>query len=301
MPFNYTETIWLIGDGRSGTTWVSNLINHDKQYREMFEPFHPMFIPEVNFVLPHQYIRPDALTDKFKNILSDVLTGKLYHQRIDQEPPSKQQTRLLIKDIFVNLLSYSAFLQFPHVKIVLLIRNPFAMALSKYKKRNWCWVTEPLHLLNQKDLYADYLQPFEDVIRQTSARKNYILNQVLIWAIIHYIPLRQFNPSDIHLCFYEKVYANPDKEISQLFQFVRGTDSSVEVELDKNLVKKPSRILGSDVNLLSGSSPITSWQDELPQQIIDDGLEILQHFGFANAYDKHSIPDSDVFATHQKA
>ena len=44
MNKNYKEVIWLIGDVRSGTTWVSNLINHENKYRTMFEPFHPNYI-----------------------------------------------------------------------------------------------------------------------------------------------------------------------------------------------------------------------------------------------------------------
>ena len=34
------ETIWLIDNVCSGTTWVINLINHAKKYREKLEPFH---------------------------------------------------------------------------------------------------------------------------------------------------------------------------------------------------------------------------------------------------------------------
>jgi hypothetical protein len=36
--------VWVIGDGRSGTTWLMELINWRKTYREMFEPFHPRFV-----------------------------------------------------------------------------------------------------------------------------------------------------------------------------------------------------------------------------------------------------------------
>ena len=46
---SYQDAIWLVGEARSGTTWVSDLINWDKRYREMFEPFHPTFSEKFRF------------------------------------------------------------------------------------------------------------------------------------------------------------------------------------------------------------------------------------------------------------
>ncbi len=65
---NYKDVLWLIGDGRSGTTWVSSLINFDSHYREMFEPFHPAMVGEMDFLLPHQYVRPGDKHQKLEQI-----------------------------------------------------------------------------------------------------------------------------------------------------------------------------------------------------------------------------------------
>ena len=42
---DYRRSVYLAGDGRSGTTWISEIINCDNRYRYMFEPFHPSFVP----------------------------------------------------------------------------------------------------------------------------------------------------------------------------------------------------------------------------------------------------------------
>ena len=47
-------------------------------------------------------------------------------------------------------------------------------------------------------------------------------------------------------------------------------------------------------------SPVTSWRDDLSKQQIDDGLEILQHFGFENLYNKDSMPNMDILKNIQK-
>jgi len=292
---NYREIIWLLGDGRSGTTWVCDLINHDKTYREMFEPFHPKYVSDVSFIMPHQYIRPYELDEKIKKIANDIFSGKFTHERVDSANRSLLYKGIIVKDIFANLLCYSVWLQFQKVKPVLLLRNPFAVSLSKLKKKSWFWTTEPLDFLDQKDLYADYLFPFEDLIRQTSAKRDYILNQILIWSIINYIPLRQFNIGSIHICFYEKIYTYPKEEIYRIIKFVKDSPNINldEVKLSK-VVNRPSRVAGKGSNLLAGTSPITSWKDEIPPKIIDDGFNILQYFGFENLYNENSMPNEDV-------
>lgn len=115
---NYNEVIWLIGDGRSGTTWVSDLINHEKSYREMFEPFHPMLVRDANFIIPHQYMRRDGSNEDLEAFSAKVFSGKYTHERLDSENRSLRYSGLLIKDIFANLMSHWAVSQFQQVKPV---------------------------------------------------------------------------------------------------------------------------------------------------------------------------------------
>ena len=290
---NYSEVIWLIGDGRSGTTWISSLINHDKRYREMFEPFHPELLNQLDGFVPHQYFRQHESHDRLTAFATDIFNGKFTNARVDAGISNRSflYQGLLVKDIFANCLSYWAASQFPTIKPVLLIRNPFSVALSKYKKKHWFWVTEPLELLAQPALKEDFLLPFEDVIKSVSRENNYILKQVLIWSIINYVPLRQFAPDSIHVCFYENIYTQPSQEIAKLLQFVRGNRQSSLIDISKEVVEFPSRVAGPQSNLLSGTSPISSWQNEIDPQVIDRGLEILCNFGFESLYDELSMPN----------
>ena len=292
---NYDEVIWLIGDGRSGTTWVSDLLNHDRKYREMFEPFHPQHVDEMSFLAPHQYVRPDLSHDQLESIAADVFSGTFTHPVVDSANHSRLYSGLLIKDIFANLFAFWASLRFPNLKIILLIRNPFSVALSKHKKKDWYWVTDPILLLTQKHLYEDYLHPFEALIRKTGESDDYILRQILIWSIINYVPLKQFSPGHIHVTFYEEVYADPDSQVSSTFRFVKNTNVNCHVKLDEETVKRPSRVVSKESSLFLGKSPVTSWKDELSTRQIDAGLRILDAFGFAELYDEDSMPNRDAF------
>lgn len=291
---NYDEVIWLIGDGRSGTTWVADLINHDRKYREMFEPFHPQHVDEMSFLSPHQYIRPGDSHDQLESIASDVFSGTFTHPVVDSANHSHLYNGLLIKDIFANLFAYWASVRFPNLKIILLVRNPFSVALSKSKKKDWFWVTDPMLLLNQQNLYDDYLHPFEDLIRKTSESSDYILRQVLIWSIINYVPLKQFSPGQLHITFYEEVFADPNNQVSSAFRFVKNTRENCHVELNEETIKRPSRVVSKESSLFQGKSPVTSWKDELSLRQIDAGLNILNEFGLAELYDENSMPNKDV-------
>ena len=297
---NYRKVIWIIGDGRSGTTWVSDIINHDRKYREMFEPFHPYLVDSMKFMSPHQYVRPDDFNEEVANIASDVFSGKFLNERVDLNNYSLVYKGLLIKDIFSNLFSYWASLRFNHVMPILLIRNPFSVAISKHRKRNWDWATDPLCLLNQKFLYEDYLFKFEDIIKKISRKNNYILNQIVIWSIINYVPLCQFKEENIHVCFYEDIFVEPIREMSNVFKYINGCSEGGDANIALDVIKRPSRVTTSDGNLLSGVSPILSWKNELTPQLIDEGFEILQCFGFEDLYDDKSMPNSDVLKKYLK-
>ncbi len=289
---NYKEVVWLIGDGRSGTTWVANLLNHKKNYREMFEPFHPKTVDSMSFLKPHLYMRPQDSHSKLENAAKEIFCGKFIHPSVDPAVRSLTFSGLLIKDIFANLFSYWASRFFPDLKIILLIRNPFSVALSKYNRQNWFWMTDPSEFLKQPKLCEDYLSPFDDIIQKTSREADYITCQILIWSIINYVPLMQFSPNQIHVAFYEKIYANPNDEVSGIIAHTKVKGHPVR--LSKDIINQPSRVTNPDSGIIKGFSPITSWKSELSVRKIDAGLKILQCFGFEKLYDENSMPNRAV-------
>jgi len=281
----YKPKVWLTGDGRSGTTWISSLINNDKYFREVFEPFHPSFIPQMDFLSSHYYVRPNEENEKLYNISQKVFSGGLWNSRTDQENQIRIYKGLFVKDIFSNLFSNWVFHNFNDLKIILLIRNPFAVAASKYLKKDWIWVTDPMTLYNQDSLRKDHLKDHEDLIKRISNEGNYILKQILIWSIIHYVPFRQFKTDQIHLMFYENMYTNPQEELSKLSGYI-----GKEIEhISKEAFNKPSRVVGD--NFSKGKSPITSWKNDLPSSTIDEGMKILESFGLVDLYNQSSIPN----------
>ncbi len=191
---------------------------------------------------------------------------------------------LLVKDIFANLFAGWVSRNHPRVKVVLLVRNPFSVALSKLKKSEWIWVTDPMSLWNQAPLREDYLGEFEELIAKTSAENDFILNQVLIWSIIHHVPFKQFGSDRMRVVFYEDTVRHPREEIAGLSSFI-GKDLG---PLPGEIISKPSRVANGNVS--RQESRINSWKDQLPAGTIDKGLLILEKFGLGDLYDDEGLP-----------
>ena len=289
----FDNVIWLIGDGRSGTTWAASLINHHGCYRELFEPFNPFLVKKAAFLIPHQYQAQASANNLLEEVAGEIFKGKYIERGVERENSLKRYSGLLIKDVSANLFAYWITKKYAQVNVVLILRHPFAVALSKAKKPNWLWGDDPMMLWNQPKLREDYLRPFEELIFNTVAKEDYILNQVLIWCIINYIPLKQFSTDKLHVLFYEELYKQPDEEIGKVERFVT-LNTNLKVSIASEIIAKPSRVSGDQSNLLAGTSPLTSWKEEISPQQAQQGREIMAEFGLAELYDKDGIPNKSV-------
>jgi hypothetical protein len=173
---------------------------------------------------------------------------------------------------------------------VLLLRHPLAVAVSKRQKRHWFWVQEPLDLLNQPDLFHDYLRPHEETIRRVSADGDDIARHVLIWSIVNYVPLLQFRPDQLHVVFYEDVCARPAEEVSAVMRHVGGGDDGRAVRIDDRLVAKPSRVTDRASAVRQGGSPVDAWRRALTTAQIDSAIAILAEFGLDAMYSADPMP-----------
>ena len=297
----FKDPVWLLGDARSGTTWTASLINYDKSFRELFEPFNHRNVDEMRGVLPQLYLRPDEEDEDLEVFANRVFKGTFSNQWSDFENKRPFYRGLLIKDVWANLFSFWASRRFPEVKKLFLIRNPFAVALSKSKTMHWNWIADPLHFKKQDRLFADFLEPYEDLMEKTSHEKDCVVCQVLIWCILNMVPLKQFSIGELKIVFYEDMYLNPVDTTNAIFEYIQRPDRQLDPEVHRNVIKKPSSFASDKSNVWLGTSPLTTWKNELNTQQIDKGLEILHRFGFSDLYAKEDSPNIKVIEDMQRS
>lgn len=288
----YRRTVWLIGDGRSGTTWVSDILNWDKRYRELFEPFHPWHL-KAPFRM-HHYLRRDAKESELDYAIKAVFEGRVLDDRVNGGNHRLWYDGLLVKDIFANLLAAKVKQERPGIKIILLLRNPFAVAVSKRHKRHWHWMKEPVDFLKDSRLVEDYLAPYVELIER--CEDDFLLKQILIWAIIYFVTFRQFRRDEVYVLFYEQLYLSPEEEIGRLFAFLgkKRTDRAVSGAMEQ--FGKPSRVSGKESTVLRAISPIDGWREEVPEATFKKGCELLRAFGLDRLYDAQGLPRPEALA-----
>jgi len=255
----------------------------------MFEPFHPILVGPANGFARFQYIRPENRDKRFYDMAQAVFTGHFQHKRVDQYNRNYLFKGLLIKDIFANLFIKWVDIQFPAIRKVLILRHPCAVAVSKEKLKHWPWVTDPKDFLSQKNLHEDFLHPFENIIENT---RSYFERQILIWAIIHYVPLKQLSKGQIHLIFYEELCTDPETEIRHLFSYLG--DNQKEDFLDPRVLEQfrtPSQLSLKQSAINNNQNLINGWQNDVTNIQIFKAVQILNAFGLDQIYDHNLMPN----------
>jgi hypothetical protein len=272
---DHTGTIFLAGSGRSGTTWLSDLINHDSGYRQIFEPFHPRKVRDFRGFGSKQYLRPGDRREEFLEPARKAVTGGLRGGWTDRGGAPGARRRL-VKDIRANLLLGWLAENFPGMPIVLLMRHPCAVVSSRLALG---WRDNLDEAIAQGDLVEDHLLPVEERIR--SARDPFE-RHLFLWCIDNHVPLRQFSPGGIHLCFYENLLLDPDPELRRLFAFLgRDFDDGV---LDK--LERPS------FTSRRGSRPTADgWRSRVDGEQVARAGEVLGLFGLDRIYGPGTMPD----------
>ena len=273
---DHRSSVFLAGSGRSGTTWVSEIINHRNGHRLVFEPFHPGKVAICEDFRRKQYLRPDDRREEYLEPARRVLTGGLKNSWTDRFNRKFVARRRLIKDIRANLLLGWMHANFPEMPIVLLLRHPCAVAASRLALG---WRDNLLGTMEQEELVEDFLGPVEAEIR---AARDGFERHVFLWCIENYVPLRQFGPGEIHLAFYENFLARPEDEVRSLFAFLgESFDGRVYRAL-----RRPSPLSRK------GESPsVDAWCRSVSDSQLERAVEILALFGLDGVYGAGGLPD----------
>lgn len=275
------RTLYVAGGGKSGTTWIAELLNYRNEYRYMFEPLTPPYVPDFSHFRRGQYLRPGSRDPRYAGPLEALMTGRLRNRWVDHLNCVPVASQRLIKDVHANLLLKWVHSTFPGIRIVFVIRHPLAVIVSRLDTAP----VVPYHefdpnlerFLGQEDLVADFLAPF---VADIASASTPIEQHAYWWCIENYVPLRQFRPGEVHMVCYERLRWAPQEEVPRLATFVgRDFDESVFLKM-----RRPSRTAGYGNSLSRGIDPATAWTRRCSRDEIRKVLRILAKFGLDEIY-----------------
>ena len=281
--FNYDNTILLVGSARSGTTWIAEIINYDNKYRFLFEPLNPAKMDIVKHFYDRQYIRPNDQSSQFTKPIKMVLSGHVYGKWTNRQNSTPKTNKILIKDVSSHLFLKWIKGHCPQIPITFVMRHPCAVATARIRLRGW-FSHDLEEYLNQPELMEDFLAPFKDHIQNAQTEFEKI---IFVWCIENYIPLKQLQPNDLYIIFYENFCIDVEDEIAKLFAFLGDGYCSKDV---LEIAKRPSSFAVKHSAIKTGESLTENWKKYITVEQLERAIDILALFGLEHIYGKDSLP-----------
>lgn len=301
-----TQKIKIIaGSGRSGTTWVQDVMAEANNARPLFEPLHPAHMPTEALAYRtlgkddeakdmhrffHKILDPDfrdywcdyrvnerSVKLSFENLNSKSSIHRLLRRRKDLKTnrlrfgPLLDQQTTVMKIIRGNLM-------LPWLKqnlgadIALLVRHPCAVYHSRLGGTSW----DAFKLLEQykSDILLGemYLDEHRDYLNSGLSQSQ---AQVAVWCIENVVPIQKAGNEGYGVVHYEHLVECPDDSWQKVATFL-NLPNIPETET----TKRPSQMASS----LWAETPITKgnyqrWVGDIPREELSLIGETLDQMG----------------------
>jgi hypothetical protein len=283
-------TTLISGMGRSGTTWVAAVVNHDFSHRIVFEPFRPHVVHAARVFGPFAYVRPSDRDPARVAAAQAILSGRTPRGKVDRGHRGWVFQRRIVKGIRCNLMLGWLRAIRPRMPIVLVVRNPFAVAAS-WLRLGWGQVAGENRLevdviLAQEALLADF--PVISQAARAFDHSDPFERSMFQWAVAHMVPLRQLGAGAAHILHYEDMIRTPDDTVDELASYLglRIVGPGRQRALAANT---PTDFLGrgSDADRVE---LLREFRTVLSPRQLERGHEILASLGMDDLYDTHGLP-----------
>ncbi len=259
------QSIILAGSGRSGTTWIADLLTSYSNIQQIFEPLNPVWVTQASKVtgwgrdrriVRSKYLRSSDQHGDWEEFLQQMLTGRVRSWGwTDHKRTSYFPDRYLIKEIRMNLMLGYVYDRFQPT-IIYLVRHPCAVIHSQLKSG---WHASIADILSQEELVEDHLRPFLDQIEQV--RESRLGTLALWWALENSIALKELSLRPHVFIRYEGLLEQSFHDLSILFD---GTGAVIDEKAFQN-AKRPSRT-ARNVGGNYFYRPSAKWQRDLSDE-----------------------------------
>ena len=289
----FEDKLLVIGEGRSGTTWLANLLNFDNHYRMLFEPFQAEnFRPSISYQSEYPFPDSDG-SDVVDRHIQKVIRGNFISGHANVQFPKALYRGLLIKDISAQLIIDQLCDSAPEMRRIMIVRHPFAVAESKSK--TFSWPTDPSTFLTADNPRRAEIEGKRDIIDEVIATGDPILMQVLLWCLSTRFALSSRSINSFTMVFYEDLITRPKHELPRIFSkldlFARYSENQqlIEEQLDRR-----SHVTFRSNAIENSRKQHTAWHNQWDVRTIDAGLQILEEFGFQKVYSDSFSPLLDI-------
>ncbi|MGH7544424.1 MAG: sulfotransferase [Gemmatimonadota bacterium] len=286
------KSILIAGTGRSGTTWLADVLATVFPCRIMFEPFHRDFIEAYRDFHYFHYARPAESDERLLSYCQTVFSGSIRHPWIDSGVGHLFPKYRVVKEIRANLFLRWIRERFPGLPILFLVRHPCAVVLSRMRS-DWATDLDIAPFLAQEKLIEDHLKDRLDLIRGARRVEE---KHAIVWCVSNLVPLAQFEPGELDVVFYERLCTQPEPEIRRIIQILNKEPfEAEEAKLGRALrrIDVPSGTTLRSSAVVTGEDPVGRWRKHLSRDQIANILAVVEAFGLGHLYGDSDRPQAD--------
>jgi hypothetical protein len=280
-----SNTLLVISTGRSGSTWLGELLSRAPNCRLICEVFKSETSPLFVEFSRNLYLDEGQENPKIDLLIQRALSGKIRSKTSDQFNHSRRPTYRVLKEIYTtNLLPHISDL-YPNVPIIYLIRHPLAVAWS-WTQLRWGALGQFTH---QNELMDKYFVAQREMIMQHSFVTN-----VYSWCLQNTVPIHSSRRNSLLVVFYEDLARRPDEELHRIELFLHRHSPGHWREWKPDLTEIDRTSVAGSVGEKSGRWSVDTrvdwWQREVPPNLVSAGLEVVTGFGLDWIYGDDPMP-----------
>jgi len=276
-----TDTIFLAGSARSGTTWLSELFSEIPEYKLVFEPFHPVWFPDIidmgvkykpvlsnsdshllNYLhsVGEDCIRSTSPVFQFNNILKRLFASKVVVKSIRSHyvfPFISQE---------INALGFYYIVRNPLAVISSQIRTGYT-GYTEFDGSNFVPSKKILHSLTEQI----GLDQFSGVLKKANSDIELLAYN---WGLENWYVLNNLG-SNIQIVKYESLVSDFYNEITNLLEPIEMTEW-IEKVIQKR--DRPSRSTNPrDINRVKKDGLKTNIDFTKKQRL--SIINVIENFG----------------------
>ena len=225
------DTTLVVSTGRSGSTWIAEIINHRNEYRLVFEPFRGDRVRRARPIRRGEYLDPHEQGHALSATIDALLSGRVRSWWTDAHSHRRLARARIVKEVRITNLLPWIRARHPGLRIVYAVRDPIEVARSWLELGWGDDLDEVLALELLLERFAHLATPIDEI----ASRGDLLERHVLRWCLENAIPLTSHAELDLHLVVYERLRAEPLPEVERLFTYLGRDATGAEAS-----VRRPS-------------------------------------------------------------
>ena len=276
------QTTVLYSSGRSGSTWLSEILGSVPRTRLIFEPFHPVRGLAELAEYRYRYIEPGRDVPVLSAVYDAILNGERATPWTEHlnSPATMIYKRRLVKLVRANLLFPWLANRYPDQKHVLLLRHPAAVVLSQVRNG---WNLSSARIREQ----AELLQlPAINALGRFDWPTSGFLSNLVFWAAENRVAIDHALRSNTMIVFYEHICLSPTEVLDELSRFLGLSLPTAALER----LDKVSWSSSTDIGSMSVTEKISRWKGDLTGEQNIQVAQVLESCGLDEFYSLESTP-----------